>query len=348
MTAERVDEILSRFPEATVAVIGDFFLDKYLILDASLTEVSLETGLDAYQVVEKRLSPGAGGTVMNNFCALDVGRVVAVGFIGDDGEGYELRREMQRRGVDLSYLIVRIDLFTPTYTKPMLRDETGQERELNRLDIKNRVPIPRDLEDAVLDNLRAVLPDVDAVVVADQVEERHLGTITDRVREEICRLARQHRDKIFFADSRGNIALFSDVIVKPNKLEAAKACGYAGPEDALTPQDALAYGAQLAARNNAPVFVTAGAEGLIVFDGRGYSHVPGIKVPPPVDIVGAGDAATAGIVAALCAGATVREAAVIGNCVASITVQQIGTTGTASRPEVSRRFREHAHLFAEI
>ncbi len=348
MTAERVDEILARFPEVAVAVVGDVFLDKYLVLDAALTEISLETGLEAYQVVAKRLSPGAGGTVMNNLCALDVGRVVAVSFIGDDGEGYELQREMRRRGVDLSRLIVRQDLFTPTYTKPMLRDESGQERELNRLDIKNRQPTPRELEYAVLENLRAVLPEVDAVIVADQIEQRELGVITDRVREEICALARANPDKVFFVDSRANIALFRDVIVKPNKFEAAKACGYQGTEDELTAEDALRYGAQLAARNNRPVYVTAGAEGIIVFDEHGHTHIPGIKVPPPIDIVGAGDATTAGIVAALCAGASTREAAVIGNCVASITVQQIGTTGTASCEEVAARFREYAELFRDI
>jgi sugar/nucleoside kinase (ribokinase family) len=68
--------------------------------------------------------------------------------------------------------------------------------------------------------------------------------------------------------------------------------------------------------------------------------VPGIRVPPPIDVVGAGDSVMAGIVSALCCGATPVEAATVGNLVASITVQQIGTTGTATREQVRERNRE--------
>ena len=48
----------------------------------------------------------------------------------------------------------------------------------------------------------------------------------------------------------------------------------------------------------------------------------------------------AGIVSALCCGATPVEAALVGNLVASITIQQIGTTGTATREQVLGRYRE--------
>lgn len=348
MTADRVCELLDRFPRVTIAVVGDFFLDKYLVIEEALTETSLETGLDAYQVVGKRLSPGAAGTVTNNLVALEVGCVYAVGFTGDDGEGFELRQGLARNGVDMTHLLTCPDLFTPTYTKPMLRDHTGQERELNRLDIKNRQPIPADLEDAVLTRVESLLPALDAVIIADQVAERHLGVVTDRVREGLQALARAHPRTLFFADSRANIGLFRDITIKPNKREAAAACGHVAPEDALTVADACRCGMELARRNRGIVFVTAGVDGIVVSEPERATHVPGIQVPPPVDIVGAGDSTTAGIVCALCAGASGPEAAVIGNCVASITVQQLGTTGTASPEQVARRFAETGNLFGHI
>jgi len=65
-------------------------------------------------------------------------------------------------------------------------------------------------------------------------------------------------------------------------------------------------------------------------------------------LVDAGDGCTAGMVSALCAGASPTEAAVAGNCAASITVQQIGTTATASTEQVARRFANNADLFAGI
>ena len=62
MDEKRLKQIVDHFDRVRILVIGDFFLDKYLILDSALTEVSIETGLDAYQVVGKRLSPGAAGS----------------------------------------------------------------------------------------------------------------------------------------------------------------------------------------------------------------------------------------------------------------------------------------------
>ena len=47
------------FPGLTVLVVGDFFLDKYLIIEHALAETSLETGLEAHQVV--------GGTFLEIF-----------------------------------------------------------------------------------------------------------------------------------------------------------------------------------------------------------------------------------------------------------------------------------------
>jgi len=66
----RLDELLSRFRGLRVAVIGDFFLDKYLEVDPRLAEPSLETGKTAHQVVGTRHAPGAAGTVVNNLAAL--------------------------------------------------------------------------------------------------------------------------------------------------------------------------------------------------------------------------------------------------------------------------------------
>jgi len=62
--------------------------------------------------------------------------------------------------------------------------------------------------------------------------------------------------------------------------------------------------------------------------------VPGVRLSGPIDPTGAGDSATAGAVLALGARATLPEAALVGNLVASITIEQLATTGPA-RPEQS-------------
>jgi bifunctional ADP-heptose synthase (sugar kinase/adenylyltransferase) len=49
-----------------------------------------------------------------------------------------------------------------------------------------------------------------------------------------------------------------------------------------------------------------------------------------IDVVGAGDAVNASLVAALAAGGTLAEALELANAAASIVIHQLGTTGTAS------------------
>ena len=75
-------------------------------------------------------------------------------------------------------------------------------------------------------------------------------------------------------------------------------------------------------------------------DGDTFTHIPGVKVPPPIDIVGAGDSVSASVVSALCAGASLADAAQLGVLVSSITIQQIGTTGTASPEQIVERIQE--------
>jgi sugar/nucleoside kinase (ribokinase family) len=65
--------------------------------------------------------------------------------------------------------------------------------------------------------------------------------------------------------------------------------------------------------------------------------IPGVRLTGPIDPTGAGDSATAGAVLALASGATLPEAALVGCLVASITVQQLATTGTATPAQVIER-----------
>lgn len=340
LTDALVETILATTPRLTIAVIGDLFLDRYLDLDAALTEPSIETGLDAYQVTRVRSSPGAAGTVINNLAALGVGRIVPVAFLGDDGEGYELRQALAAlKVVDAHCLITAADRRTPTYTKPMLH-ETGQPpRELNRLDIKNRIPLSVSLEEQLVAAIGRVWQQADAVVVLDQVSEPECGVITTRIRAHLAELAASAPRKFVLADSRERIGQFHSVCVKPNVRECRRALGLA---DDVNP-DLL----DLSRKTGRSVFCTQGEAGIRLADAGNdpplLCDIPGYPVTGPIDIVGAGDSTTAGIVCAVAAGADFQVAAAFGNLVASITIQQIGTTGTASPEQVRQRWRQLNH-----
>src|ERR1043165_708138 len=106
MTHSRFRGIVDGYPDLAVAVLGDFCLDRYLEIDPAKKEVSLETGLPVHNVVSVRGQPGGAGTVLNNLVALGVGEIFAVGFCGEDGEGYELKRSLAvLLGVNLEHFI---------------------------------------------------------------------------------------------------------------------------------------------------------------------------------------------------------------------------------------------------
>jgi bifunctional ADP-heptose synthase (sugar kinase/adenylyltransferase) len=340
LTTDRIEQVLGRLPSLTVGVLGDLFLDRYLDIDDNLTEPSIETGLDAYQVVRVRSYPGALGTIINNLAALSVGRIVPVAVIGDDGDGYELRQALARMpAVDASHVFSDANRRTPTYTKPMLNAVGEAPRELNRLDVKNRTPTPADDEGRIITALAAAWITFDALLVLDQVSEADCGVVTARVRERLAEIAGRDPTKFVLADSRERIGSFGSVALKPNVAECLRALGVS---DAAGPAEWREQVKKLAALAGRPVFCTRGEEGILLAE-PGLADVwlvPGYPVSGPIDPVGAGDSTSAGIACAVAAGLTLAEAAAFGNLVASVTVQQIGTTGTASPEQVRTRWRE--------
>ncbi len=330
MPQRRLVEILAAFGDLRVAVIGDFFLDKYLDVDPRLAETSIETGKTAHQVVSVRHSPGAAGTIVCNLAALGAGRMHAVGFAGDDGQGYELDNDLRGLGCSTTHLHRTPERMTPTYLKPRDTDDPSLAGEHDRYDTKNRLPTPRPLVLRMIASLDALLDEVDAVIAMDQVEEAECGVLTSAVRRALAQRAADRPNVVFWADSRTRIRQFRHVMIKPNQFEAV---GMDNPPPGRQIEtdrllDALAV---LRQQTRAPICVTRGSQGMIVSDPQ-PTLVPGVRVEGPVDPTGAGDSATAGTVLALAAGATLPEAALVGNLVASITVEQLATTGTA-RPE---------------
>jgi bifunctional ADP-heptose synthase (sugar kinase/adenylyltransferase) len=239
--------------------------------------------------------------------------------------------------VDPAGLLIDEAGCTPTYIKPMLQEPAG-ERELHRLDIQNRRPPAPALEAELLKRLRALLPTVDAVIVADQVTRRNCGSVTDGVRREICTLAAAHPAVTCLVDSRAHVGEFDSLWVKANRSEVARAFGLAPDVD--LPLTELARLCQAwSTRVARPVFCTLAADGLLMAADT-VTHLPAIPQSGPIDVCGAGDSTLAGIALALCAGATPAEAAQVGMLVASLTVQQLGTTGTATPAEVLARFTD--------
>ncbi|MFO0917386.1 MAG: PfkB family carbohydrate kinase [Planctomycetaceae bacterium] len=292
MTPERLQQLLAAFRQQRIVVIGDFFLDKYLEVDPQLAEPSLETGKTAHQVVEIRKSPGAAGTVTNNLAALGAGTLHALGAVGEDGEGFDLCRGLERIGCTTAGILRRDDMYTPTYLKPRDLGVAGLSGEHSRYDTKNRKPLPKAISAELTSKLEKLLPELDAVVIMDQVEMENCGVVSATFRKALNQLAAQNPRKIFWADSRRFIEHYHRMIIKPNQFEAVGNENPA-PGDEVPMEELTSAIRRLRAETGATVFVTRGERGMLVSDPE-VMMVPGVKVTGPIDPTGAGDSVTAG------------------------------------------------------
>ncbi len=280
MTPGRLDEITGRNQGLRIAVIGDFCLDRYLDIDPGRAEISIETGLPVRNVVEVRALPGGAGTVLNNLVALGVGTIHAIGFCGDDGEGYELRRALGALpGVQLGRFLTTAARRTFTYCKPMLHPRGQAPRELERLDSKNWTATPPEVSAAMCDALRALAADADGIIVLDQVDLAETGVVTAQLRTELGLLAVSAPGLRIIADSRRGLRGYPPVIFKMNAAELAALTGQAGTmEEGALERAAI----ELAVRNGRPVFITRAEAGMVGATGDGaIAHVaalPGAAV----------------------------------------------------------------------
>ncbi len=332
MSPDRFDALLQRVSTNRVGIVGDFSLDRYFDIDPAQTEISIETELPVYNVSQVRCQAGAAGNITANLAAYGAAQLFPIGYRGDDSEGFELQRALTRlSGVDLTHFQQTDERQTFSYSKPLLHHPGQPPEELSRLDIKNRTPTPKTVEEKLIASLRTLAPHIDVLVVMDQAGVPQMGAITQNVLSAIEAIHREHPSLTIIADSRHGLTDFPSFIYKMNAAEFATLT----QSECHLLSDIQAGAVHLAARNQHPVFITMAEQGMIGATPTGEStHVPARPLRGPIDIVGAGDTVTATLALALAADATPFESMELAQAAASLVVHQLGTTGTPNPREL--------------
>ena len=333
MIPNRFQTVTARYRDLRVALVGDFCLDRYLEIDPSLNEISIETGLPVYNVTRVRSQPGGAGTILNNLVALGISTIYPIGFYGHDGEGYELREAISSLpGVLAKHFLQTTERQTFTYTKPLIVTPNCPPQELNRLDRKNWSRTPATLIKKLGTAVSGIAANVDAIILLDQVDRPDTGVITQGLLQVIQEIGLTHPHLFILADSRRGLTGFPSVVWKMNQSELAALTETAARQ---TVADIVTTTARLAGAHGRHVFVTLAENGIVGASPDGeVAHVPALPLRGPIDIVGAGDAVTANLTTAMAAGATLRESLEIAAAAASVVIHQLGTTGTASLTQI--------------
>ncbi len=334
LSKRRLQEILECCTRCHIGVVGDLGLDAYWYADMTRAFLSRETPRFPRPVVREVYTPGAGANVADNVRALGVGHVTVFSVLGEDWRGQLLRQVMAERGIDVTRLLASSQRNTTAFIKPLLQGYDSQQEDA-RLDFENDTPLDVDLENDLLDAVQQALPDLDAVLVADQLEVN--GIVTDRVREGLNALAAAHPTTHFLVDSRMRIGLFEHMVLKPNWVEAVTAVMPARDPRAVPRDELETVAASLSERTGRPVFVTLSEEGVLVYAEGAARHIPAGPVQPPLDPVGAGDTFIAALAGGIAGGASPWEAGALATLAAAVTVEKLNQTGTATPAEILAR-----------
>ena len=319
---------LNKLAKGRIGVIGDFCLDVYWHADMTKSELSRETPHFPLPIVQERLSPGGAGNVVANLLALKPKKVHAIGVFGADWRGVALKGLLEKAGTDISGVITDSSRVTNTYIKPLRKGYADNVvYEDPRLDFTNYGPLAAATEAKLLKALDAVAKKVDVLCVCDQMP---FGCITEAVRTRICELGAAGLTVI--VDSRDRIGLYSNVIVKPNEIEASRVF-----KGKVKPTDFEKLAKLLEVRTGRPAIVTAGEKGCYVSENALVTHVPACKVTGEIDFCGAGDTFLSALAASVAGGFALVDAARVACCASAVTIKKLKTTGTATRAELLAR-----------
>ena len=324
MKQEKYVRLLEKFNQQRVMVVGDIYLDEYVT--GIMTGISLEAPIPIMEVRERRYNPGAAGNAACNVASLG-GTTFMVGVVGDDANAQIVKKEFSVRNVDVTYIVTDPDRPTNTYGKLRAGGHNIPMQEVLRTDTPKPVFISGAVEEQVIENIRTLAPQVNAIMVGDQVS----AMLTEKVIAAICECAKKY-GLITVADSRSRANCFPDFdAVVPNDREAGIATGI----DVVDTESLEKAGKSLATISK-NALVTLGPKGVGIFRRDGsISYVPIANPVHVVDVTGAGDTVTAAVTLTLLAGGSLEDAAYMGNAAAGVACSKPGVV-TVSQEETRK------------
>jgi rfaE bifunctional protein kinase chain/domain len=311
---ERLRRILYNMEGLHALVVGDLYLDEYIVGRPS--KISREAPVIVLDHVGSYSQPGGGAAPAVNVVALE-GVAHVAGIVGNDHPGEELLNHLSAAGVDVSSAVVAPNRITTRKLRVVAQGSLRFPQQMLRVDFQDRTPVGGQVERQLLQRATGLMPQVQLVLISDYLS----GVVTEGIARMIAKSA-QTFGRVTAADSQGALSKYRGYnLVKCNRDEAASFLGRS--LDRI--QDCAAAAKELAAKLNLGfALITLGQEGVVLGQGNRSWHLPALKRIEVYDVTGAGDAVVTVAGMALAAGATPLEAAILANLAGGVAVQRWG------------------------
>ncbi|MBI3286525.1 MAG: bifunctional hydroxymethylpyrimidine kinase/phosphomethylpyrimidine kinase [Chloroflexi bacterium] len=297
-----------------VAVIGDLFLDDYIVGRAE--RLSREAPLPVLEYARRFQLPGGACNPAMNIAALG-SSAYQVGVVGDDAAGQALLARLQQAGIDTSHMVVDPGRRTTTKTRIMAEGTLLYPQQVARVDWMDRAPLGPAFTQKLREHIQDLAAEVDAFLLSDYKG----GVVSEDLIASAVRSARE-AGKYITVDSQGDLHKFRGFhLLKCNRREAEIAAGHPLNSE----EDFEALGRSLLRDLGAgAVLITRGPEGMSLIMKKQAHHLPAANRSEVFDVSGAGDTVIAVTTLSLAAGLDLVKAAHLANYAAGLVVRKMG------------------------
>jgi D-glycero-beta-D-manno-heptose-7-phosphate kinase len=335
LTQERFNQITEKFTGlGPILVIGDLGVDKYTF--GEVKRISPEAPVPVLEVSREWNKLGLAANVVDNLKSLGVNSTLC-GIIGEDTRAELVEHLLEERGLH-TWGLVRDKSRMTTYKERV----TTATQQICRIDYESKTPMDHETHKRILSRIEQFSSGHSGVILEDYGK----GLFTEKLCQQIISLYNEKNTLIAVDPSRSTPPLWyrGATLLKPNRQEAhmlIEALGYFKERDLEVIASLLIE--KLALKK---VLITLGPDGMAMLDSEadGKLHLIPTAANEVFDVSGAGDTAIAAVTSALLSGASLEEAAWVGNCASGVVVGKRGTA-LCTLQELSDFFEKLRHKF---
>lgn len=309
-SAGKVQQVIARFGDARLLVVGDLILDRFIKGD--IERISPEAPIPVLLRRDESVALGGAANVIANIVALG-GKAVPFSAVGDDQAGRDVIARLAALGVGTDGVIVEAGRRTSCKTR-----FSALNQQILRFDEEEIRALSAGAREALVDRFRASLAGADVVILSDYGK----GVLLDGTAAELIALCRA-TDKPVLVDPKGrDFARYAGATaVTPNRKELGEAAGRGVFSD-----DEIASAARdlIAAHGFDYIVATRSEKGISVIEPAQASHISTVA-REVFDVSGAGDTVIASFALALAAGGGPVLAATVANAAGGVVVGKRGT-----------------------
>ena len=315
---KRLIEIVRRFADRRIVVVGDAIADQFVY--GNISRVSREAPVFILRHEQTTTVPGGAANCAVNLAALGA-RVSLIAVVGGDEAGAELRKKLEAAGVEIECVIVSDRIKTTTKVRILAGQSHSNRQQVIRIDYEGNPIDDSRLRESIINKLKPTASSADAIVISDY----NYGIVD----QQAIDLIRESTSKPILIDSRFRLSEFTGfTAATPNEDEVEHLIGHAiGSTDELE----LAGKALKEQLKHKALLVTRGAQGMMLLeDNAAPVHIPAVGSQQSVDVTGAGDTVIATFALSVASDASFADAARLANYAGGLVVMKRGTASVTA------------------